>query len=190
MPIEASASGKNAYYLENCAVVGHRPAYAACLLRVEKRKSGRLSTCFADCSAAIGKRECPAMRMRQEEIDKGESIYFVDRDALNAANAARHEYEDGRVLALVSGEAKVSKRPSAAKRQVAADTGTYAAALNNALKAATPSVPPILPPAAPAVEFKKPELVVGANPGMSVLELARLRMAAKQSQLEKTNVNV
>lgn len=78
-PVERSAAGDNAYYLEHCNVTNSRPSYAACLKRVADRKSGRLATEFAECSAAIGKKSCPAQAMQRAEKEAGRALYFVPR---------------------------------------------------------------------------------------------------------------
>jgi hypothetical protein len=78
-PAERSAAGDNAYYLEQCSVTNSRPSYAACLKRVADRKLGRLATEFADCSAAIGKKCCPAQIMQRAEKEAGYALYFVPR---------------------------------------------------------------------------------------------------------------
>ncbi|MFM0095704.1 hypothetical protein PQQ87_08825 [Paraburkholderia nemoris] len=78
-PVERSASGENAYYLEQCSVTNSRPSYAACLKRVADRKQGRLATEFADCSAAIGKKSCPAQAMQRAEQEAGYALYFIPR---------------------------------------------------------------------------------------------------------------
>jgi hypothetical protein len=78
-PVERSASGENAYYLAHCNVTNSRPSYAACLKRIADRKHGRLATEFADCSAAIGKKACPAQAMQRAEKEAGYALYFVPR---------------------------------------------------------------------------------------------------------------
>lgn len=74
-----SADGKrNRFYLR-CTVVGHSRSYAVCLNLCQERKNGRLNAVYAECSAAIGKKLCPALSMRKEEKTAGRAIYFVDR---------------------------------------------------------------------------------------------------------------
>ncbi|EXS42755.1 hypothetical protein J979_3865, partial [Acinetobacter baumannii 44298_3] len=39
-PVEASAQGDNAFYLEYCGASGYRPAYASCLNRIREIEAG------------------------------------------------------------------------------------------------------------------------------------------------------
>lgn len=77
--IEASADGKRNAYNFPCPVMGYRSNFAVCLNLIAKRKEGRLQAIYADCSAAIGNKRCPALGMRKEELEKGQAIYFEER---------------------------------------------------------------------------------------------------------------
>lgn len=188
-PIEASELGINAYYIPGCEVVGHQPSYAACLKKVAERKNGRLPTHHADCLAAIGHKTCQAMRMRKEEVVEGRAIYFINRKKMQAFHQYRSEMDQQRWAAMTFGkDDKKPKRPAPAPAPVPTaeppkpkhfldmNTGSYADAINAALKPAAPE------PAAPAskpVEQPKPTLAAPVKAGMSLLEMARLQMAAK-----------
>lgn len=106
-PVEASTSGDNAFYVQ-CVVIGQSAPYAACLKKCNDRKLGRLDAQFAECSSAIGQRACPAIHMRQEELDKGQAIHFISRPKLLAHNAYRDRmYAEAAAIKAATG---VSKR--------------------------------------------------------------------------------
>jgi hypothetical protein len=189
-PAAASASGKNAYYLGNCECVGHRPSYAACLNKIELRKAGRLSSSLAECSAAINRRECPAQRLRDEELSAGKAIYFIDRAVLTASNDERTALESDRITRLMAGERPEPARRPARKTTEAAPAApampTYADAINAALKEArsapTAAPKPIPKPApAPASAPVMKLAVLPMLPGESMADYARRVMAARAS---------
>jgi hypothetical protein len=86
--VEASASKGNAFYLDKCEHVDHRPPFAACIDKITRRSEGRLESIFSTCSVAISKGECRAKLLRDEELLKGKSIYFVSRAELQTQIAA------------------------------------------------------------------------------------------------------
>ena len=188
-PAEASEQGCNSFYLDNCEHVGHRPAYAACLKKVAERKNGRLDTQYSDCSAAIGRKDCRAMKMRKEELAEGRAIYFINRNKLRSFMQYQSEMEQQRWASMSFGKTdpkKVSKRPElpkapaptpAPKHFLDMNTGSYADAINAAMKPAAPEPAP--PAAKPTAQPQTPVAPVKA--GMSLLEMARLQMAAKAS---------
>lgn len=86
-PVEASLQGTNSYYLEYCNMGGHRPAYAACLNRINAVKSGAsLGMNCTECSSAISIRSCPAIALREEELEAGRALYYVNRAKQQEAN--------------------------------------------------------------------------------------------------------
>jgi len=79
IPVGMSAGGDNAYY-HNCNHVQHSKAYAACLHINARYKDGSLDKeLYNDCATAIRREGCPAVRMRKEEIEKGEALYYKPR---------------------------------------------------------------------------------------------------------------
>jgi hypothetical protein len=78
-PVEFSADGKRNAYSHSCSVVGHSKNFAVCRHLVNERASGRLEVLYADCSAAIGKKTCPALSMIAEEKEANVAIYFAER---------------------------------------------------------------------------------------------------------------
>lgn len=92
-PLEASESGDNAFYFAGCPTSSGRVNYASCLAKCAARDKGRLDERYSDCSALIGKRQCPAQKMRIEEKQKGMAIHFVSRPKLVAFNEYRERME-------------------------------------------------------------------------------------------------
>jgi hypothetical protein len=185
-PAEASEQGCNAYYLPGCDIAGHRPAYAACLKKISDRKNGRLTTSLSECSAAIGKKQCPAQRMRKEEIVEGRAIYFVNRNKLRSFMQYQTEMEQQRwaSMSFDKGEKKSKPRvvaeppkapPTAPKHFLDMNTGSYADAINAALKPTEPAAAPALKPVQPASP------VATAPAGLSMMERARLKFAAAKA---------
>lgn len=177
-----SASKHNGMYLDYCEVTWHRPAYAACLNKITERKEGRLDVRFAGCSAAIGKKMCPALKLQTEEAAAGKAIYFINRAKLSAFNQYKQEM-DGQAFASSVDSDNVRKTRRAAKRpelepvsapRIESDQEDgYAAAINAAMKnAITPTAPAIKQEVVPNVP--RPQ-----GSGMSMLEMARLKLSNK-----------
>lgn len=175
-PATFSASGKNAYYMDGCKVVGGRPAYAACISKIEARKSGKLGASWSDCSTAIGHKDCPAQEMRQRELLEGKAIYFIDRDELLAQIEEREAVEMERVGKLIedNGEPvkKTRQRTAPAPKAGFIDPlgGSYAAAINRALEEEGKTAS-VTKPVAPVVVANV------AKAGMSMAEIARAALA-------------
>jgi hypothetical protein len=164
-PVDASKQGGNACYVDTCQVVGSRPAYAACLSRIQLRADGKSLPSQPECATAINRGECPAQAMRKEEIDAGQAIYFINRRKLREFIDLREGNTAREVIAEAVNwvKAKVKPKappPAAPKHFLDSDVGDYAAALNTAIN--KPSAPP-----------------AEAKSGMSLLELARASLAAK-----------
>lgn len=141
-PVEASAQGDNAYYCEFCNFGGHRPNYAACLSKIENRQQdGRLSSNDSECSVAIQRRFCQVVAMREEELEAGRAIYYVNRAKqieLNKQSLARHGVQlldresKSEVTYKGNFDAEAFKASVAAGRSVkpSADSMDIAAAIN------------------------------------------------------------
>lgn len=197
-PVEASTSGDNAFYVP-CNVIGQRAPYAACLKKCNDRKLGRLDAQFSDCSSAIGQRSCPAIHMRQEELDKGQAIHFISRPKLQAHNEYRERmYAEA---AAIQAQTGVNKRKPGEQFAAAPEipafkisgvrgyslkpasptvpgAATLADAINLAMAApkAAPTPAPAYVPAAPKVE--RPAM----QPGESPLAYARRVQALIKEQ--------
>lgn len=190
---EISESGTNAYYLDGCPVTGHRPAYCACLKKIADRRFGRLDAQYAECSAAIGRKECKAQKMRERELKEGAALFYVNRKKLGEFFARQEKEGAERIVAPRHGR-KSEYRPSipvAASQQnhtpapaPAVESDGYAAAINRAIaeefkKSAVPTKPQA-PVETGAVRLKAPTPVVPAmKAGMSLLEIARLHAATR-----------
>lgn len=170
--IEASADSKRNAYSFACSVVGYRPNFSVCLHLMTKRKEGRLDVNYATCSAAIGNKTCPAIKMRKEELDKGQAIYFVERIRSGAVinpTATPTLKRDNK--SSVTNRTK----PTEKKALDLVDGGGMADAINNALQEEKAKVADIEPSVMAAQEPTLKPL-----PGESLLDMARRIMKLKQ----------
>lgn len=155
LPVSASESGKNAYYVPTCDVVEHAPAYASCLDKMKqiRNKTGK----FPACATAARQGRCKAAALRQEEELKGEALYFVPRVAL-----VRTEH-DGTTPVWSTR----MPPPKPKRRDLPANVGgDYADAINEAMK----SLPVAPRPAMPA-----PLMVAGETPMQFARRLSVIR---------------
>ena len=83
-PPSASHGGDNAYYLKGCEVVGHQPAYAACLFKITEVRADRLQSTFGACVDEIKCGRCKATGMLQEEELKGAALYYFPRQFIQS----------------------------------------------------------------------------------------------------------
>ena len=202
MDAGVSASKDNAYYVPYCTHAQHSPPYAACLCRIAERKHGRLET-RPDCSAAIGRKDCPALALRKQELDAGKAIFFVSRTELNERMRLEAEESGQRVAEMVAlgrDWAPTGRRKKAAKPAApAAAVPDYADAINAALSKAkaTAAMPAASAPTAqihikedaaspsPSLNALKSSVTADLQQrpttGVSMLELARL---ARQRQTQ------
>lgn len=178
IPVEASADGKRNAWMIHCGVVQHVKAYCVCIHLCKQRKEGRLPTQYSDCSAAIGKKECPALKMRKEELAEGHAIYFRERNTppLPVLTPEIGQFPsktlDTKSVRTQSAPAKPSPASSKGGSVLTKiDSGSYAKAINIAIESAAKPVE------------KKPEATATvvntdcvAKPGESLLEMARRLM--------------
>lgn len=178
-PVSASALGTNAYYIPNCKEVGHNAAYASCLKKIKDRKEGRLDAQYSDCSAAIGRKDCPAMAMRKEEELENKAIYFINRKKLQSNNQFRDEMAASQARA--DNVKSASKFPNKSTRAVepvgsiAIPESSYAAAINNAMQEMSKEET-VTSKSVIAKQKEAPPVVINKT-GMSLLDMARARMA-------------
>lgn len=160
--VEASLDGKRNAFHHRCNAVGHSRPYAVCLNLCAKRKKGALSTSYSECSAIIGKKECPALRMRKEEIAAGYAIYFIERITVSQGFVERAKEFVGRVVSAVVPAAPAKPNPVTLKKSSSIidriDDTNYTKVITTAVK----------PADVPKVEPKQ---------GESLLEMARRLMA-------------
>jgi hypothetical protein len=205
-PPKMSEGGINAYYLDDCAVVGHRPNYAVCLNKANAlKRDGTLHG--SECEMAIRHKTCKALALRKEELEAGRAIYFVHRDKLQEFNEGR----DAKVRPVVSERSKqhapnIAKSAPAPKKEerfaksapkkeehfLDVKAGDYADALNASLQANAvsnelecSSQKPVEERSVASItasaQQPKPEVEnVSVKAGMSMVEIARMRLAAKQ----------
>ena len=198
-PLEDSESGKNAFYFSDCEVPGHTVAYCVCLKKIKDHNEGKLSLAHSDCGSAIDRNQCKAARLRREEKEVGHALYFISRKRLNDEYDAMRAAAGERMTALCMKKDKFnmpkSKSAASVEKKIdktfAADTDAdegndYAAAINAAISktiAEKPKPEPESEPKAAPVPQKKPAAqAVPARGGMSLIEMARARMAANAAQ--------
>lgn len=174
LPIGLSVDSKENAFCHYCSQVGHFKNYAVCNHLIEKRKSGRLSSAYEDCSVSISKKTCPALKMRKEEIDAGHAIHFVSRTTLHANSEIRDSNIVQRAVEVVSRRFKASKPEPViavvAKKEETFVAMDYAAVISLAAKEATkPVAKAITPPTL------KPE------EGESMIDFAKRMMSARKA---------
>jgi hypothetical protein len=76
--LKSSAMANNMQELD-CDTRESKVKYMICLNILKALKEKRLSG-FESCVVKIKKGDCPALKMRKEEIEKGEPIYFQPRE--------------------------------------------------------------------------------------------------------------
>jgi hypothetical protein len=199
-----SGLGNNAYYLDDCKIVEHRPSYAACLAKYRDhliKKEGSHGS--QPCRAAMKAGTCKAMDMHMEEELAGRAMFFIDRNRLSdeslrhsAAMPSPSFVRPGSVK-KVEGEKTyrspppdvVARRPmatgglvSSADMKFGESSGDYADAINMAMREAMVKpepvvVAPIAPPAPKPIAVTTVANV--AKAGMSMVEIARAALASK-----------
>jgi pyrimidine deaminase RibD-like protein len=175
LSIGLSVDSKENAFCHYCPQVGHFKNYAVCNHLIEKRKSGRLTSAYEDCSVSISKKTCPALKMRKEEIDAGHAIHFVSRTTLHANSEIRDSNIVQRAVEVVSKRFKASKPEpvvvAVAKKEEAFVAMDYAAVISLAAKeVAKPIAKVVVPPAT-----LKPE------EGESMIDFAKRMMSARKA---------
>ena len=207
LPIEYSARGDNAYYIDTCEVVGHSPSYAVCLHKIRAAQEDKGKIIYLNCTRKINGAGCKATRMQRQEIAEGRALFYRSREEQRAeidALAAEtqkwiHEKYGGNYYS--GGGATIGKRvkratsaptpaPAPVKSESVLDgiAGDYAAAISKAAKTLPEKFGP-LPEPVPYVDGEGNSQVcvarsVEAAPtvapaGGSALERARAMLAAR-----------
>lgn len=180
VPLEASASGKNAYCL-HCPTLGQKMHYAACLNRIEQVNGKKAPSDWSGCLTGT----CEARRMRAEERAAGRSLFFIAREAIAAAAAGARKWID----TWNHKPAKRSADPAAAPRKSMFDAigemGSMADVVNRTLAAGTSSTGPgpgdtsgCVPPAVNLAALPK------AQAGETPLQMARRLAAERKTQVQ------
>lgn len=195
----ASAGGINAYYLSDCDVVGHRPSYCVCLNKIKAYERDRTLRGL-QCENEIRDKVCPAIKLREKEREAGVALFFVNRVKLQAFNDEQAKITRDK-LALSKATArkmpsldtvKIPKselppppKPPKKEEHFLDQQGSYAAAINNAMRELEKPAPVAKPePAAqptPKPTVQQAPTTVAPKSGMSLLEMARMQLAAKAS---------
>lgn len=76
-PLESSLLGNNTIY-RHCEHIDGMKNYAICLNTIKAFNEGRRKPDDL-CSKEIKNKTCPALKMRQEEIEAGHALYYVPR---------------------------------------------------------------------------------------------------------------
>lgn len=185
--LERSEHGSNAFYLSGCDIAGQTVAYCVCLKRIAMHKKRQVYGGAQNCCDAIERNGCKADKMRRQETEAGHALFYIERAKLNA------KYEDASAAANVRMEALSAKKDTADSQRTKrapptvtapAEENGYAAAINKAMQEAIAEQPKravasVQPPArAEKKPSAPPVLSAVAKSGMSLIEMARARMAA------------
>lgn len=198
-PVEASRSGKNAYY-HFCDIRGAKQNYSVCLHILKARDEDRIHRDdFVDCQRACLRGECEALKMRAQEKAAGRALFYTPRVERNPANTRTSEEAQrdamkvrthsfdmsnagyARGWAMAGGEKPVTAgeqgaRPAPKKSKPAKPKTGYTEAnyadLVNAI--ASESASKATPAPAPQSQPMKP------LPGETPLQFAKRRAQAKQ----------
>lgn len=198
-PPSASAGGINAYYLSDCEVVGHRPSYCVCLNKIKAYERDRTLRGL-QCENEIRDKVCPAIKLREKEREAGVALFFVNRLKLQAFNDEQAKITRDKFAVSKAADRKMSsldsvkipkselppppKSPKKEEHFLDQQTG-YAAAINNAMRelekpaSVAKHEPAGQPVTKPAVQ--QAPTTVAPKSGMSLLEMARMQLAAKAS---------
>lgn len=79
LPLLASERSDNAYILP-CDIYQGRRHYAVCLRIVNRHEDGNPAPWEPNCNNAIACRQCPAVKMRDEEDEAGHALYYTPRE--------------------------------------------------------------------------------------------------------------
>ena len=185
-PAEQSESGSNAYAMM-CDHVGYRSGYCVCLNKIKAYKvdKSRLSP-YPVCEKAIRSTMCPALDMQRQEVSAGKAMFFLDRLELRAAMDkfydANASYKPsappkplGSRTALKTATTKPDEKVSENLLQSESSENGFAAAINAAIRDLPKEEPKEIPPVV------KVPIVATEKKGLSMLELARLKIAQAKS---------
>lgn len=173
LPPEVSKSSDNAYYSAFCNEVGYRPSYAVCLHKIEQRKEGRLDTVWSECSAAIGAKRCPALRMAREEKDKGQAMFFMSRQEIQEQNAIREAAANEKFTRMMETGHVSSRRKTYSEKDFAPVP-----------KVERPYVPKAAPAAAPKAKDADEMIATGGFAEAITRSLAKPAAAPVERKIE------
>lgn len=194
LPLELSKDSKRNAFAHRCEKVAAYKNYAVCLHLMNERKNGALPVIYSECSASIGNKTCPAIKMRKEEAEKGHAIYFLERVRSEATYTNPEDFKPVTVSdykrkrkSPVTKEEPASARPKSAADMFLSGGAGIQDAINEAIK--DESKPPIKDGGSERVTAdvrpKAPEVKVANVKGESLAEMAkRIMQERKQKEME------
>lgn len=86
--LDRSKGGKSCFYFW-CEVTQRQDNYGVCLVKLDmvRDRPEEAEQLIPQCFPAICAGTCPALKMREEEVRKGHSLYFYSREDQEAARA-------------------------------------------------------------------------------------------------------
>jgi hypothetical protein len=197
--IEASADGQRNAYSARCDALGQVMNYAACLWRqgVLSKPDIKTPTDWEPCRQAASCGKCNAVEMRNEELLKGHSIYFRDRNIVQRVLHTAREWvmpSTTRTVGTTSSSKHsapkhipiIAPKPRVATSMLdamgdAMGDGGYADVINSVERTVSSEPAPHVTPHQP------PAGALKALPGESPLAMAR-RMAAERNKSQPNPV--
>lgn len=122
-PVEKSRSGTNAFY-HFCPIRGAQQNYGLCMHILHAIDEGRVGNdSFVDCQRACTRRDCDALKMRDEEIKAGHALYYKPRTNINPVNSRPEKEAQESALIVSSGKYDLNN-PSYARGWHSVGSGT------------------------------------------------------------------
>jgi hypothetical protein len=195
LPIDLSRDSKRNAFAHRCEKVAAFKNYAVCLHLMNERKNGALPVTYSECSAAIGNKSCPAIKMRKEEAEKGHAIYFVERVRSEATYMEAGDFKEVTVSdykrkrkSPVTKSEPVSAKPKSAADMFLSGGAGIADAINEAVKNESKPIKDGSSERAVAdAKPKAPEVKVTNVQGESLAEMA-MRIMKERKQKEAVSV--
>jgi hypothetical protein len=190
--LDKSESGTNAFYFDDCTIVGRTAAYCVCMKRLSESKRGEISEMNSSCGDAINHNTCKAARMRREEVAAGHALYYVSRARINAKYETRQLELHEKIASLSNKKSSFNMPVARTVPKVEVETqdsalnigGDYADAINIAMKETAPAelkkvlIKPEEPKPKSTMSIEKMTVLSPQKSGMSLIEMARARLAA------------
>lgn len=188
LPLDVSRDSKRNAFAHRCEKVAAFKNYAVCLHLMAERKHGALPVTYSECSAAIGNKSCPAIKMRKEEAEKGQAIYFVERIRSEATYMNESDFKP-----VVVSDYKRKRKSSVTKSEPAQPKSAADAflsggagiqdAINEAIKGESKSIKDGGSERITAdVKPKAPEVKVANVQGESLAEMAKRIMQERKQK--------
>lgn len=184
LSIDLSRDSKRNAYSHHCDKVSAQKNYSVCLHLMAERKKGALPIIYSECSAAIGNKSCPAIKMRKEEAEKGQAIYFIERIRSEPTFMEDGDYKEvvvsnykrGRKSQVTNQTPPANAKPKSAADMFLSGGAGIHDAINEAIKSEKTESKP-----------KSPEVKVSLVQGESLAEMA-IRIMKERQQKEAVPV--